>query len=82
MNGESVFLIPIVAMLIPIVAIIAGAFATASHRRAKADIQMAMIARGVPLAEIEAFQQRTSSAPKALGRIGDCLLYTSDAADE
>ena len=61
MNSVSVFLIPIVAMLIPIVAIIAGAYATAQHHRNKADIQMAMIARGVPLAEIEAFQQRTAS---------------------
>ena len=60
MNQYSGVLIPIVALLIPIVAIIAGAFTQAHQRRIRADQQMAMIARGVPLAEIEAFQQRNS----------------------
>ena len=59
MNEYSAMLIPITAMLIPIVAIIAGAFNQAHKRRIRADQQMAMLARGVPLAEIEAFQQRS-----------------------
>ncbi len=59
-NQYSGILIPIVAMLIPIVAIIAGAFTAAHQRRLRTDQQMAMIARGVPLAEIEAFLQRTA----------------------
>lgn len=50
--------IPVMAMLIPIVAIIAGAYSQAHAKRMRADQTMAMIARGVPLAEIEAFQQR------------------------
>jgi hypothetical protein len=58
MNQYSGILIPIVALLIPIVAIIAAAFNQAQQRRLRADQQMAMIARGVPLAEIEAFLQR------------------------
>ena len=61
MNEYSGVLIPIVAMLIPIVAIVAGAFNQAQKRRIRADQQMALLARGVPLAEIEAFQQRTAS---------------------
>ena len=52
------FIVPVVAMLIPIVAIIAGAYSRAHSQRMKADQTMAMIARGVPLAEIEAFQKR------------------------
>lgn len=60
MNQYSGVLIPIVALLIPIVAIIAGAYNQAQQRRLRADQQMAMIARGVPLAEVEAFMQRTT----------------------
>jgi hypothetical protein len=59
MNEYSGVLIPIVAMLIPIVAIISGVLGQMHKRRLRADQQMAMIARGVPLAEIEAFMQRT-----------------------
>ena len=60
MNEYSAMLIPITAMLIPIVAIIAGAFNQGHKRRIRADQQMAMLARGVPLADIEAFQQRSA----------------------
>lgn len=60
MNQYSGFLIPIVAMLVPIVAIIAGAYGQVEQRRIKAEQQMALIARGVPLAEVEAFFRRTS----------------------
>ena len=60
----SPFLIPIVAMLIPIVAIIAGAWTGISAKRTAADQRMAMIARGIPLADIESFMK---SDPR-----GDC----------
>jgi hypothetical protein len=60
MNQYSGVLIPIVALIIPIVAIIAGAYNQAQQRRLRADQQMALIARGVPLAEVEAFIQRTT----------------------
>lgn len=51
-------LIPIIAMFIPIVAIIAGAYSRTHAQRMKADQTVAMIARGVPMADIEAFQTR------------------------
>jgi hypothetical protein len=61
-------LIPLVAMLIPIVAIIAGVVSQAHAKRLKADQRMALIARGVPLAEIDAFlkpdQDETERAVK------------------
>lgn len=52
------FIVPVVAMMIPIVAIIAGAYSRTHSQRMKADQTVAMIARGVPLADIEAFQKR------------------------
>ncbi len=50
---NSPFIIPVVAMLIPIVAIIAGVWGQAQARRVKADQRMAMLARGISIAEIE-----------------------------
>lgn len=47
------FLVPIFALLIPIVAILAGAYNHAQSARLKADQRMAMLARGIPIAEIE-----------------------------
>lgn len=61
------FIIPVVAMFIPIVAIIAGAYSRAHSQRMRADQTMAMIARGVPLAEIEAFQKRQPAEGRARG---------------
>ena len=55
MGELSPFLIPIVAMMIPIVAIAGGVYAQIHASRLKADQRMALIARGVPLAEIDAF---------------------------
>ncbi len=50
---NSPFIIPVVAMLIPIVAIIGGVWGKVSADRTRADQRMAMLARGIPLAEIE-----------------------------
>jgi hypothetical protein len=47
-------LVPLGAFLVAIVAIIAGAAGQAHSRRVKAEQRMAMLARGVPLAEIDA----------------------------
>jgi hypothetical protein len=55
MNEYSGVLVPIVAMMIPIVAIVGGIYSQAHARRLKADQRMAMIARGVPPAEIETY---------------------------
>ncbi len=55
MNSVSVFMIPLGAFCVAIVAIIAGAVSQAHSRRTKADQRMALIARGVPLNEIESF---------------------------
>jgi len=54
MDNERV-LIPIVALAIPIVAIVGGIVSQVHANRLKADTRMALIARGVPLAEIDAF---------------------------
>ena len=51
---NSPFIIPVVALMIPIVAIISGAFTSAQQKRLRADQRMAMLQRGLPLAEIEA----------------------------
>jgi len=55
MNEYSGILIPIVAMMIPIVAIIGGIYSQVNAARLRADQRMALIARGVPLAEIDAY---------------------------
>ena len=46
-------IIPVVAMMIPIVAIIGGLWMQAHSNRLRADQRMAMIARGMSIAEIE-----------------------------
>ena len=50
----TVFIIPVVAMLIPIVAIIGGIWTKINSDRLRADQRMAMLARGHSLAEIDA----------------------------
>jgi hypothetical protein len=55
MSELSPILIPMLAMLIPIVAIIGGVYTQIHASRLKADQRMALIARGVPLAEIDGF---------------------------
>jgi hypothetical protein len=47
-------LIPLVALLIPIVAIVGGILSQMHASRLRADQRMAMLARGIPLAEVEA----------------------------
>jgi hypothetical protein len=54
MQDESI-LVPIVALAIPIVAIAGGVVKQVHANRLKADTRMALIARGVPLGDIEAF---------------------------
>ena len=49
----SPFIIPVVAMLIPIVAIISGVVGKMHADRVRADQRLGMLARGVPLDEIE-----------------------------
>ena len=51
---NSPFIVPVVAMMIPIAAIVGGIWSQAYQRRLKAEQRMAMLARGIPLAEIEA----------------------------
>jgi hypothetical protein len=50
---DTVLLIPITALLIPIVAILSAAWNQVESNRLKAEQRLAMIARGIPLAEIE-----------------------------
>jgi hypothetical protein len=49
--------IPLAAMAIPIVAVIGGIVSQAQARRLKADQRMALLSRGMPLAEIEAYMR-------------------------
>jgi hypothetical protein len=78
MNEYSGILIPIVAMLIPIVAIVAGAMSEAQKRRIRADQQMALIARGVPLAEVDSFL-RVTGGGEAGGRVKDPMRSLGNA---
>lgn len=64
-NGN---IIPIFAMLIPIVAIIGGVWSHIHQTRAKADQRMAMIARGMSIDEIE----------RLLGKPGDEMRPPKD----
>jgi hypothetical protein len=49
----SPFIVPVAGCTVGIVAIIAGIWLDAQKRRIKSEERMAMLARGVPLAEIE-----------------------------
>jgi hypothetical protein len=49
----SPFIVPVAGCLVAIVAIVSGVWFEAQQRRNKAEQRMAMIARGVPIAEIE-----------------------------
>jgi hypothetical protein len=49
----SPYIIPVVAMLIPIVAIISGAIGKIHADRLRSDQRLAMLARGIPIDEIE-----------------------------
>jgi hypothetical protein len=49
----SPFIVPVAGCLVGIVAIVSGVWFEAQQRRNKAEQRMAMIARGMPVAEIE-----------------------------
>jgi hypothetical protein len=49
----SPFVIPVAGCLVAVVAIVSGIWLDAQKRRLKSEERMAMLARGVPLAEIE-----------------------------
>ena len=49
----SPFIVPVAGCMVGIVAIVMGIWLEAEKRRTKSEERMAMIARGVPLAEIE-----------------------------
>ncbi len=57
MNDISGVWIPVVAMFIPITAIVGGIFSQVHRNRMRANQRMALIARGVPLAEIDAYMK-------------------------
>jgi hypothetical protein len=66
----SPYVVPLGAFVVAVVAIISGAVAQAHSRRIKAEQRMALLARGVPLAEIEGFlnagrenEERLPSSP-------------------
>jgi hypothetical protein len=71
-------LIPIVALLIPIFAIVGGIVSQMHANRLKADQRMAMLARGIPIAEIEAVLN-TASAAESNGRTKDPMRSLGNA---
>jgi hypothetical protein len=73
------FLVPIFAMLIPIVAIIGGYYSQVQKRRIKADQQMAMLARGIPLAEIEAYMKGSPDDEEERARVKDPMRSLGNA---
>jgi hypothetical protein len=56
----SPFVVPLGAFAVAIVAIVGGIIGQAHTRRLKADQRMALLARGVPIAEIEAILKASS----------------------
>jgi hypothetical protein len=68
-------LIPIFALLIPIVAIVGGLISQMQATRLKADQRMAMLARGIPLAEIEAVLK----SPESNGTLKDPMRSLNNA---
>jgi hypothetical protein len=66
-------LVPIIAMLIPIVAIVSGVWSRANSERIRADQRMALLARGHSIAEIDAILKvdedgsRTKDPMRSLG---------------
>jgi hypothetical protein len=50
---NSPYIVPVAGCLVGIVAIVSGIWFEAQQRRNKADQRMAMLARGLPIAEIE-----------------------------
>jgi hypothetical protein len=56
----SPFVIPLGAFVVAIVAIVSGIVSQMHARRTKADQRMALLARGVPIAEIEAILKSSS----------------------
>jgi hypothetical protein len=84
---SSPFSVPLGAFLVAIVAIIGGIWSQAHARRVKADQRLAMLARGIPLAEVEAVlskemeaEQKTSPNPMrrlANSRLTALILISS-----
>jgi hypothetical protein len=67
MHDISGVWIPIMGMMIPIVAIIGGIYSQVQSSRERADQRMALIARGVPLAEIDAyFKNQTDDGQRVI----------------
>jgi hypothetical protein len=58
----SPFIIPLAGISVAIVAIISGAVSQMHNSRLKAEQRMAMLARGIPMAEIEAVLQSATVA--------------------
>jgi hypothetical protein len=65
-------------MMIPIVAIIAGARQQALKQRIRAEQQMALIARGVPPAEIDAYLRNAAPGDEE-GRVKDPMRSLGNA---
>lgn len=65
---DTPFIIPVVAMLIPIVAIIAGVWSQVESNRMRAEQRLAMLAKGIPLSEIEASLKASTDTERNVTR--------------
>ena len=71
-------LIPLAALLIPIVAIIGGIWSQIQSNRVRAEQRMAMLDRGIPIAEIEAVLN-TASVTEPNGKTKDPMRSLGNA---
>lgn len=62
---HSPFVVPLGAFAVAIVAIVAGIWSDIHNKRIRADQRMAMIARGMPIAEIEKLLGKSSDPDRA-----------------
>jgi hypothetical protein len=69
---ESPFIVPLGAFAVAIVAIVSGAVSSAHSRRLKAEQRLALIARGLPLSEIEQYfaGDKTTEETPAMSPLG------------
>ena len=78
-NPFSVFLIPIAALVVGAIAIVAGIASQIHARRMKAEQRMAMIARGVPAEDIVKLLGSSDDEAREEGRVKDPIRSLANA---
>ena len=78
-NPFSVFLIPLAALAVGAIAIVAGIASQIHARRMKAEQRMAMIARGVPADDIVKLLGNSDDEAREEGRVKDPIRSLANA---